>query len=313
VASSIISGLHHVTAICGDAQKNVDFYTGTLGLRLVKLSVKDDDASAYHLYYGDAVGSPGSLISFYSHARGPQGARGVGMFTSVTFAIPVGSTEFWRARLADFRVENHHNCHGEQVLAAEDPDGLKIHLVERPRTASNPWSSVGIDVSSAILGLDSVVLGTRIPATKQFVYEALGLPLRLESVMQSGNHLSRYEAADHLVDVMPTEHRSFVGRGTIHHVAFSVGEEAMLNDWHVRFGERKTPVSEIRDQIYYKAIYFREPGGALIAIASRKPGVTVDETRDRLGTTLLVPPTLADRVNDIQRLLPDLRLPVSLL
>ncbi|MHB8636765.1 MAG: VOC family protein [Fimbriimonadaceae bacterium] len=312
VAGTQILGLHHVTALCGDAQRNVDFYTRTLGLRLVKLTVNPEEPGSYHIYYGDAVGSPGSLISFLSKPRGPLGARGVGMFTSVAFAVPNGALSFWRDRLVASAPDRHRNPHGEECLTFDDPDGLRLHFVERVRANPNVWTDGGIAAAAAITGLDGLILGSRTAASKQFMPRTLGLTTRLESQMQSGNLLSRYDAGDGFIDVMPTEHRSLSGRGTIHHAALRVADEDALQTWWTTLTERGTPVSEIRDRIYYKAIYFREPGGALISLATDKPGLTCDEKQSALGTHLCIPESLMSRQTDFARLLPPLKLPVGI-
>lgn len=307
-----ILGIHHVTGLCGDAQRNVDFYTQTLGLRLVKLTINADEPGAYHVYYGDGAGSPGTLISFFSKPRSPMGARGVGMFTGIALAIPDGSMSYWQARLADRNPDHHRNPHGEDCLSFEDPDGTRLHLVERMRTNSHVWTEGGVDANVAITGLDGVILGTRTPASKNFMPAILGLPTRLESLMQSGNMLSRYDVGDGYIDVMPTEHRSLQGRGTIHHAAFRVADEGALQSWWQHFTDLGTPVSEVRDRIYYKAIYIREPGGAMISIVTDTPGFTCDEKRSELGTHLCIPETLVSRQAELQRLLPPLRLPAGI-
>jgi glyoxalase family protein len=307
-----VLGIHHVTAICGDAQRNVDFYTGVLGLRLVKLTLSYEDPNCYHLYYGDANGTPGSLLTFFSKPRAPLGARGVGMFLSVTFAVPDGSLAFWRDRLEGHQPDIHSNCHGEKCLTAEDPDGLRLQFVERQRVNRNPWTKGGIPASAAILGIDCVTLGTRTPASKQFMPKTFGLTTRLESPMQSGNSLSRYDAGPAFLDVMPTEHRSFAGRGTIHHASFSVGDDASLKQWWQEFTDNGIAVSDLRDRIYYKSLYIREPGGALVSIATDRPGCSLDESDAELGSHLCIPESLMARKDEITRALPPLRLPVGI-
>ncbi len=184
--------------------------------------------------------------------------------------------------------------------------------MERTRHDRNPWTHGGVPANAAILGIEGVTLGSRTPASKQFLPKTFGLTTRLESPMQSGNHLSRYDAGDAFVDVMPTEHRSFAGRGTIHHASFSVSDEASLKLWNTEFAENGIPVSEMRDRIYYKALYIREPGGALISLATNKPGCTLDEKESELGTHLCIPENLMSRRDELTRLLPPLRLPVGI-
>jgi len=307
-----ILGTHHVTALCGDAQRNVDFYTKTLGLRLVKLTVNPEEPGAYHFFYGDAVGSPGSLMSFICKPRGPLGARGVGMFSSVAFAVPIGSLAFWRDRLESFSPDRHRNPHGEDCITFDDPDGLRLHLVERLRSNPDVWTNGGVATSAAIIGIDGLILSSRTHASKQFIPQTLGLTTRLESLMQSGNMLSRFDVGDGFFDVMPTEHRSLAGRGTIHHASLRVADNAALQSWWKELTDRGTPVSEVRDRIYFKEIYFREPGGALISLATDKPGFTCDEKRSELGTHLCIPEALMARQNEFERLLPPIKLPAGI-
>ena len=312
MAGMQILGIHHVTALCGDAQRNVDFYSRTLGLRLVKLTVNPEEPGAYHIYYGDAVGSPGTLISFMSKMRGPLGARGVGMFSSVAFSVPDGSLDFWRDRLESLTPDRHRNPHGEDCITFDDPDGLRLHLVERMRSNSNVWTSGSVGAPAAITAIDGVILSSRTPTSKQFIPQKLGLATRLESQLKCGNLLSRYDVGDGFIDVMPTEHRSLAGRGTIHHASLRVADDATLQNWWKELTELGTPVSEVRDRIYYKEIYFREPGGALISLATDKPGFTCDEKRSELGTHLCIPESLMARQNEFERLLPPLKLPAGI-
>ena len=307
----MILGIHSVGITSGGAQRNLDFYTGVLGLRLVKLTVCLEDPSAYQVSYGDAKGSPGTILTCVCQDRAPKGMGGVGMFMLITLAIPVGSTAFWRARLADCHVETLRNCHGETPLGIEDPDGLRISLIERPRVNPQAWTGGGIASSEAITGIDGVTLGSRTVASKKFTYETLGLPLRLESEMQSGNLLSRYEAGAQILDVMPTEHRSMAGRGTVHHVGFTVEDSRELETWHTRLKESRVAVGEVKPRLYYDELAFREPGGAVMSVVSPKPGFTLDEKSSELGSHLLVPPQLMDRAKELERVLPRLRLPVD--
>ena len=282
-------GIHHVTAIAGDPQRNVDFYHGLLGLRLVKVTVNFDDPGSYHLYYGDDRGSPGSILTFFPWPRAPRGRIGTGQAGITAFAIPRGSVEFWRKRLKLGRVEQRF---GEEVLALEDPDGLKLELI-----ASAPSGA------HAIRGFHSVTLWEHdAEPTASLLTQTLGFT----SLDREGNR-ARYAAGNSLVDVLslPGTPRGWVSAGTVHHVAWRSPDDEDQKAWRARI-RGSTPVI---DRQYFHSIYFGEPGGVLFEIATDPPGFAVDEPPDQLGTTLRLPPWLEPERDQIRRALPKFRLP----
>jgi glyoxalase family protein len=300
-------GIHHVTAICGDAQQNVDFYTGVLGLRLVKLTVNYDDPSAYHFYYADTVGTPGTVLTFFNYGAGHRGACGAGMFTSMTFAVPVGSLGFWKEHLAAYGAEVTKNTFGEELVTARDPDGLTLHFVESATAHERQWPALGKERS--ILRIQGVGLGTRTEASAKFASDVLLASPTEEKMQSSGKLARRYQLGESTLDVWPTEHRSLGGPGTVHHVAWRVEDDRHQEFWLAELQKRSQPVSEVRDRQYFHSIYFREPGGALNEIATDGPGFTFDEPVDKLGSALVLPAFLKSHRAEIEAKLPRLRLP----
>ncbi len=308
MSSATLLGIHHVTAVCGDAQQNVNFYTNVLGLRLVKVTVNFDDPSVYHLYYGDEKGSPGTILTFFSYPKSQHGARGAGTFNSMTFAVPPGSLEFWFDRLTGRDPEWYINAHGERSIIFEDPDGLRLAMVEVGRQMGNPWTRV-IEASRAIKGIAGVCLGSRTDHSKKFFTESIGLPIELESAMHSGQMKTRLQVGPQFVDIMPTTMRSMGGKGTYHHVAFGVADQKVQSGWLGMLQNKGHNVSPVRDRTYFHSIYFRETGGALCEIATDRPGFTVDEPIDELGTTLRLPSWMMRDLEAIQKNLPPLKVP----
>ncbi|MCO1580785.1 ring-cleaving dioxygenase [Crossiella sp. SN42] len=308
------SGLHHVTAIGGDPQRNVDFYLRALGLRLVKTTVNFDDPGTYHLYYGDGSGRPGSLITFFPWKDAPLGRRGTGQATTTSFSVPESSLGWWRQHLAKAGapVSEIKGRDGEEALLFRDPDGLELSLVAHPQEdPRDPWDHGLVPPEHAIRGLHSVTLSvTAEQATAGTLTEDLGLRF----VGQEGNRL-RFEAGDggpgSLVDVLvrPGDERGLVAVGTVHHVAWRVPDEATQVSWRDELLDRGVRVTEILDRQYFRSIYFREPGGTLLEVATDGPGFAADEPLLELGRALKLPPWLEPSREQIQRALPKLELP----
>ena len=263
-------GIHHVTMIAGDAQANVDFYAGRLGLRLVKRTVNFDDPLTYHLYYGDANGSPGSILTFFPYKRARKGTRGRGQANLVTLAVPPGSLSWWRDRLGDVRVE--------------DPDGLAVELAESDMTLGEPWTGGGVPAEHAIRGVKSVELWVGEAGPTRRVLEALGVGEEVVHIREVGNAPA-----------------GVGGAGTVHHVAFRVGDdagEAAMRAKVIGLGLRPTGVI---DRQYFRSVYFREPGGVLFELATDPPGFAADEPADSLGTSLKLPPQYGPQREEIER------------
>lgn len=306
-----ILGIHHVTAIATDPQRNLDFYAEVLGLRLVKRTVNFDDPGTYHLYYGDEAGQPGTILTFFPWPLARRGSRGVGQVTVTAFSVPQGSLGFWQERLtaSGITVEETGERLEEEVLTLLDPDGLKLELVahagaeERP-----PWEGGGVPAEHAIRGFYAVSLAEQgYEATAALLTEVMGFSL----VAESGNRF-RFDAGDEgagaRVDVLcvPGAPYGRVAAGSVHHVAFRVADDEAQGEWRRRLVEAGRDVTPVLDRQYFKSIYFREPGGVLFEIATDPPGFTRDESLDTLGSALKLPPWLEPHRQRIEDTLPPL-------
>lgn len=309
-----LTGIHHVTAIASDPQENVDFYAGLLGLRLVKKTVNFDDPSAYHLYYGDAAGSPGSIVTFfYWPGHAARGRIGTGQMTALTFSAPAGSLDFWRDRLARYDVVAERRTRfGEDVLAFTDPDNIPVELVavaDDPRAA---WTGApGIPAAHALRGLHTAQLTVRDAApTEALLTREMGYTL----VRREGNR-ARFAAAaggsGRFVDVIadPAGAPGAGGSGTIHHIAWRVADDAGELALRERLLAGGTLVSPVRDRSYFRSIYYRERGGILFEIATDIPGFAIDESAATLGTALKLPAQFEPHRAQIEAALPPLQAP----
>jgi glyoxalase family protein len=305
-----VHGIHHVTAIAGDPQANLDFYSGVLGMRLVKRSVNQDDPGTYHLFYADADGSPGSDLTFFPWVQLAPGRRGFGLAIETALAVPRGSLDYWAARLRDHGVATRaiETRFDERALPFADPHGLEVALVEATREGA-VWEQGPVPVEHQVRGLHSVrLLERELAPTVAFAEEALGFaPLGEE------NGWRRFGAggdrSGQLADLRsaPEAPRGAWGTGAIHHVAWRVADEAeqlAVRGQTAAAGAHPTPVI---DRFWFKSVYFREPGGVLFELATDGPGFTVDETRESLGGRLILPPWLEPRRSAIEQALPPLR------
>lgn len=314
-------GIHHVSAIASDPQRNLDFYGGLLGLRLVKRTVNFDDPQTYHLYYGDEVGTPGGIMTFFPWPGARQGRQGAGQVSITSFAIAQHSLGFWLERLVSHGVRYEGPARrtlgggdAERVVSLRDHDGLALELVASVEAGDRPgWGGApGIPAEHAIRGFHSVTSWVEDGApTEEVLTDMLGFRL----VGEQGQ-VRRYAVDDGgpgaLVDVRTVGSfpRGVGGAGTVHHVAFSVEDdeaELALRDAVVAAGLEATPV---RDRLYFRSVYFREPGGILYELATTSPGFTVDEPVDRLGERLMLPPQYEAERAEIEALLPTIHLPV---
>ncbi len=308
------SGLHHVTAIGGDPQRNADFYLRTLGLRLVKTTVNFDDPGTYHLYYGDQSGKPGSLMTFFPWKDAPSGRHGTGQATTTSFSVPEASLGWWKQHLAASSVETSQirNADDEETLTFRDPDGLKLALVAHPQgDPRDPWDTKLVPAEHAIRGLHSVTLSvSKEDATAGMLTEGLGLSF----ANQESNRL-RFSAGEGgpgaLVDVLvtPDAPRGLVAAGTVHHVAWRAPDEPTQAAWRDELVDKGVNVTSILDRQYFRSIYFREPGGTLLEVATDEPGFAIDEPLLELGRALKLPPWLEPKREDIEAMLPKLNLP----
>jgi glyoxalase family protein len=312
MSETSVAGIHHITAIASEPQQNVEFYTRVLGLRLVKQTVNFDDPTTYHLYYGDEVGSPGTILTFFPWAGLPKGRRGTGQATAISLSVPVGSLGYWRERLQKHTVvlEGPGRRFEEEVLAFTDPDGLQLELVAAPGLTPPPsWSEGPVPSEHAIGGIHSVALEQdEYDRTASFLIGVLGF----RSLGEEGDRFrfgtGRGEAAA-LVDliVRPRAASGRMGTGSIHHVAWRAGSDEEQRRWRERLIEAGVGATTVIDRRYFRSIYFREPGGVLFEIATDAPGFTVDETVEKLGGELKLPPWLEPRRSMIEQALPPMR------
>lgn len=310
-----IEGLHHVTAIAGEPQTNIDFYTGVLGLRLVKLTVNFDDPASYHLYYGDGQGHPGTILTFFPWPNAPGGRIGTGQLTVTSFAVPERSLPYWRDRLRKRGIdfEEIRSAFGEETLSFRDPDGLQLELVDAPEAdPDRAWDRGPVPAENAVRGFHHVTISENgYELTALLLTHTLGF----QHIAKHGNR-SRYAVAgggpSTMVDVVcaPEGRPGRVAVGTVHHVAWRTATDREQAEWRDTLIEAEYDVTPIIDRQYFHSIYFREPGGVLFEIATDPPGFATDETVDRLGSSLKLPPWLEPSRSQLERLLPRIDLPV---
>ena len=306
-----IGGLHHVTCISGDAQENLDFYTGVLGMRMVKKSVNQDSPDTYHLFYADADGHPGADITFFPWPGMRVAQPGVGLSMESSLAVPTGSLDYWAERVAHAGVATGaiETRRGERVFAFDDPHGLHVALIETSdRREATPWNKSPVPKEKQILGLHAVRLWEDdLERTASFLTDVLGFRKGGED---DGWH--RYAVAGggsgaHLdIKQVPNQHRGRWGVGGIHHVAWRVADERTQLDVRQRVAEAHRRPTAVIDRFWFKSVYFMEPGGVLFEIATDGPGFTVDENLATLGETLVLPPWLEPMRNEIEAGLPAL-------
>ena len=289
-----ILGLHHITAIAGSARRNFEFYTHTLGLRLVKKTVNFDDPATYHFYYGNETGAPGTILTFFPWEGIGPGTQGTGMATEIGYSAPLGSLEFWRKRLEQFNipVTGVMESFGEQYLPFNDPDGLMIKLiVPQPADNRKPWVTSEVTEQSAIRGFHSVTLMLRsVTPTAAILTDIFGYRL----LKQEGN---RYrfvtEAIEDaaIVDIIeaPAAGPGRGRAGTNHHVAFRVKDDTILMRFREKVLAKGLSITDKIDRNYFYSLYFREPGGVLFELATDNPGFETDEPLNELGTHLKLP------------------------
>jgi glyoxalase family protein len=303
-----IGGIHHVTAIARDPQRNVDFYASVLGLRLVKKTVNFDDPGTYHFYYGDGQGHPGTIMTFFPWPMARLGSRGAGQATVTSFSVPEGSLGWWAERLDRMGIEREdpRPRFDEEVLTVLDPDHLQIELVARAGDDRVPWESGPVPAEHAIRGFAGVTLTEWNPEVTSEVLTGL---MGFRRIAEAGDRF-RFEVgaggAGTRVDVLakPDAPRGHVSAGTVHHVAWRTPDDAQQRAWHEELVSRGFHVSPILDRQYFHSIYFREPGGVLFEIATDPPGFTKDEPVETLGTHLKLPPWLEEDRARIEGILP---------
>ncbi len=308
---SDITGIHHITAICGDPQENLDFYTGLLGMRLVKKSVNQDAPDTYHLFYADANGSPGTDLTFFPFRHSPPGRLGVGLGVEIALAIPAGSHDYWRDRLEqhDAKVTGDEMRRGDRAITLTDPHGQLLALVETSDARDyRPWDRSPVPADRQIVGLHSVRVWERDhEPTAAFLTGVLGF-----SDYGEENGWHRYGvggggSGKHIeVRELPNQTRGTWGVGTMHHVAWRVADDAVELRMRERIAAAHRRPTEVIDRFWFKSVYFLEPGGVLFELATDGPGFTADEPLEHLGEQLVLPPWLEPNRREIESALPPL-------
>ena len=309
-----ILGVHHVTAIAGDPQRNMDFYVGVMGLRLVKVTVNFDEPTTYHLYYGDELGDPGTILTFFAWPGGPNGRVGTGQLTATSFSIPETAISYWMDRFKNYNVpfDGPIARFNEQVLSFSDPDRLKLELVATQNNQlDRVWNDGPVPSEYGLRGFHSVALSEADPErTTSLLTETMGF----RRVGQVENRY-RFEVgaggAGATVDVLtePAALRGMVSVGSVHHVAWRTPEDEQQRAWREDLIEAGMNVTPIIDRKYFHSIYYREPGGVLFEIATDPPGFAVDEPVQDLGGRLMLPTWLEPHRSEIEKALPPLTLP----
>jgi glyoxalase family protein len=288
-----IKGLHHVTSMARDAGENNDFFTRKLGLRRVKKTVNFDAPDVYHLYYADAFGTPGSVMTYFPFPNIAPGRPGAGEVGTTVFSVPEGSLPYWEGRLAGLNVAGlrRSELFGEKRLSFDGPDGDGFALVEASRDRRTPWTQGGVDGDEAIRGFHSVSMrlndgGATAELLKLMNYEEIDTSgnVRRFSLKGDGNGA---ELVD--VETLPVLNPARLGAGSVHHVAFAVEDRASQLDVRKALVDTGFQVTPVIDRDYFWSIYFRAPGGVLFEIATNEPGFDRDEDPDHLGEALKLP------------------------
>ena len=307
-----ILGFHHITAIAGNAQRNFDFYTKILGLRLVKKTVNFDDPQTYHFYFGDEVGSPGTILTFFPWPGARPGQDGAGMATEIGYSVPKGSLEFWKDRFEDKNIRHFQikEKFGERQLPFLDPDGLKLTLIEANHEDDRKgYRSDVIPSEYVIKGFHAVTL------TLNFIEETAAVLMDVfgyKKIKTEGSfHRYGTDAVENaaFVDlfILPDAYRGINSVGTNHHVAFRVKDEESLMYMREKVLQHGLQITEKIDRNYFYSLYFREPGGVLFEIATDNPGFAIDETVEELGNSLVLPSRYESARAQIEKALPELK------
>ena len=342
-----VLGIHHITAIARNPQRNIDFYSGLMGLRLVKLTVNFDDPTTYHLYYGDSLGHPGTILTFFPWSEAPTGHRGTGQVTTLSFLIPSGSMTYWIDRLKNNGISfvGPSERFGDEFVSFHDPDGLMLELIspsstdsqglrrQLPQLDNNIWKESPISKEYAIRGFHSATLSEEgYERTASLLADTLGFKLvardnkedRFRFGIMEKNNISQEIGSStedssspsigSFVDVVcqPEISRGYVGIGTVHHIAWRVANDRHQIDLRKRIVDQaKLNPTPVIDRTYFHSVYFREPGGILFEIATDPPGFAIDERPEDLGKQLKLPQWLEPVRAKLEGLLPALKTTTS--
>lgn len=306
-----ILGLHHITAIAGNAKQNLEFYTKVLGQRLVKKTVNFDDPGTYHFYFGDETGTPGSILTFFPWEGIGKGRTGTGMATGIGYSVPKDSLEFWAERFKQFNVKQEEIAErfGEKFLHFQDPDGLEIDfVVSNKEDKRKPFETDDVNSAVATKGFHSITLTLKnVAPTAKILTDILGYTL----LKQEGNFYrfvtDAIENAS-IVDILETPNAGpgVNAAGTNHHVAFRVKNDTILMDYREKVMSKGISITPKIDRDYFYSLYFREPGGVLFELATDNPGFSRDEEVSELGTHLKLPAQYENARKEIEQVLPKL-------
>jgi glyoxalase family protein len=303
-----IVGLHHVTAIASDPQRNLDFYTEVLGLRFVKRTINFDDPGSYHFYFGDDAGSPGTILTFFPWPRASRGSFGVGETSATSFSVPLASLNFWEARLlnAGIPAERTGKRFDEEVLSFADPDGMKLEIVAHSdaHEATAPRTS-NVPAEHSIRGFFGVTLCEGGYEKTAAVLATMGF----HKIAEQGNRFrfaAEGNALGNHIDLLiePDLRYGRMGAGSVHHIAFRAADDASQLEWRELLAATSLDVTPVLDRTYFHSIYFREPGGVLFELATDPPGFALDEPIESLGEALKLPPWLEPRRSQVEAALP---------
>ncbi|NBA87775.1 ring-cleaving dioxygenase [Emticicia sp. CRIBPO] len=300
-----ILGLHHITAIAGDAKRNFNFYSKVLGLRFIKKTVNFDDPGTYHFYFGDESGSAGTILTFFPWGNGiPQGRKGAGMATEIGYSVPQGSLEKWVERFEKYNVIYNKPAvrFGERYLTFNDPDGLKLELIEsKTPDTRTPWETDEVKADMATRGFHNITLTLNDVEATAAVLTVFGYKLIEKEANRYRYATDAVENAA-IVDLveLPTEKRGHVANGTVHHVAFRVKNDEVLAEFRNKIIDLGLNITPQIDRNYFHSLYFREPAGVLFEIATDNPGFMVDESLEELGQNLKLPAQYESRRKEIE-------------
>ena len=294
-----INGIHHISSIVGHAQRNVDFYAGVLGMRLVKKTINFDDSSTYHFYYGNEEGGP-NLVTTFPWNDANDGEIGAGQVGVATYGVNEGTLDFWKERFDKFSIENFiYKKFNQKRLAFKDPDGLQLELIEMNSGENNKWEFNGVKENEAIKGVSSVNLFSRLPV------ETLKLLVNIfkYKIVDEDDESYLLEVNDNFSGTIELSKKETIngqmGVGMVHHIALSVNDNE-IDAWRDKLILNGFRPTEVKERKYFRSIYFREKGGVLIELATVGPGVLVDESVEDLGTNLMIPPNFESITEEIE-------------
>lgn len=302
-------GIHHITVLAGNAQRNADFYVQSLGMRLVKKSVNQDDPDTYHLFYGNANGSPGSGLTFFPWPMARQGKPGLGEAVTVALAVPPDSVAFWAERFGkeDIDFDGPYDRFGQQAIGFKDPDRLQLQLVFDERAGQLPgWEKGTVPAEYGIRGFSGTTLRLKEHKPTARVLKNI---FEFEETSHHDNAWLYTTDAPIGGSVIIEEGEpkpSANGRGIVHHVAFRAKDDDELTTLREKVIDMGLNPTEVIDRHWFHSVYFQSPGGVLFEIATDGPGYDVDEDPDKLGQKLILPPWLESRREMIEKRLPDI-------